>query len=101
MTQQAICEHDWFPTPNQCLAILARYTAPPSKYDKIIAKCQKTAEDHLAELTQSLRSGTATQDQVDAAPERWKRILLEQGYLRFDGDKPQPYIIRERKSDDA
>ena len=89
MTERVCKELDWFPTPRQCLEILERYTAPPSKKDKALRICLNHATERFDDFISKLHCGEHVE--LSDKPERWLRIAVERGYLRFvDGE----YIIR-------
>lgn len=84
MTERVCRELDWFPTPRQCLEILAGYTPPTSRKDKALAICANHTQARFDEWLQGLRAGISD---LNGKPERWLRIATEQGYLRcVDGE---------------
>ena len=99
MAKRCIDTMVFFPTISECHDVLGQWNNPlerPVDFAGIIIKRQRTRQ--FDEVRDALRAGTATQDQVDALPERWRSILMEQDFLRFDGERPKPYVIRERKA---
>jgi hypothetical protein len=89
MTERVCKELDWFPTPRQCLEILERYTPPPSKKDKALRICLNHATERFDDFISKLHCSEPVE--LSDKPERWLRIAVERGYLRFaDGE----YIIR-------
>jgi hypothetical protein len=89
MTERVCKELDWFPTPRQCLTILEEYTAPTSKKDKALRICLNHATERFDDFISKLHCGEPVE--LSDKPERWLRIAVERGYLRFaDGE----YIIR-------
>jgi hypothetical protein len=89
MTERVCKELDWFPTPRQCLAILEEYTAPTSKKDKALRIWLNHATERFDDFISKLHCGEPVE--LSDKPERWLRIAVERGYLRFvDGE----YIIR-------
>lgn len=83
-----VCEQfDWFPTPHQCLEILKEYREPTSPQGLALSYCAQFWNGKLDGFLDALRSRTATQDMVDAVPDRWRRIATEQGYLRWGDGK--------------
>lgn len=79
MTERVCRELDWFPTPRQCLAILADYRPPASRKDKALLLCANHTQAKFEEWLQALRDGVAS---LEGKPERWLRIATERGYLR-------------------
>lgn len=89
MTERVCRELDWFPTPRQCLDILDRYVPPASRKDKALQICAQHTEARFDEFMMSLRCGEPVR--LSDKPERWLRIAVERGYLRFvDGE----YVVR-------
>ena len=80
MTQRVCRELDWFPTPRQCLAILADYRAPATRKDKALSICARHTQARFDEWVMALRTGEPAD--LDTVPERWLRIAETQGYLR-------------------
>lgn len=80
MTERVCRELDWFPTPRQCLDILADYRPPASRKDKALMICANHTQARFDEWLQALRTGDVD---LEGKPERWLRIATEQGYLRF------------------
>lgn len=89
----------FFPAISECHEVLDEWQNPMAKPCNLANHlCAKQREHRFNDLRDTLRAGTATQDQIDQAPEQWRAILFEQGYLRFDATANK-YIIRERKHD--
>ena len=88
MTQRVCSELDWFPTPRQCLAILADYRPPASRKDKAFLLCASHTQAKFDEWIAALRKGGSVD--LVGKPERWLRIATERGYLRcIDGEYVQ------------
>lgn len=85
MTERVCRELDWFPTPNQCLAILADYRPPSTRKDKALHLCAQHTQAKFDEWLLALRKGERVD--LDGKPERWLRIATEQGYLRCTDGK--------------
>lgn len=101
LAQRCVDTMIFFPTIVECHDVLKEWVNPlgrPSRTAALIMR--KRSELKFDDVCNDLRTGKATQDQVDALPETWKSILFEQGYFRFDVEANK-YIIRERKSDVA
>jgi len=87
MTQRVCRELDWFPTPRQCLAILADYRPPATRKDRALLLCANHTQAKFDEWIAALRNGEA---ELAGKPERWLRIATERGYLRcIDGEYVQ------------
>lgn len=81
MTERVCRELDWFPTPRQCLAILADYRPPATRKDKALHLCAQHTQAKFDEWLQALRVGGAPVE-LQGKPDRWLRIATEHGYLR-------------------
>lgn len=92
MSRRACETLKWFPTPKDCLDILATFTAAPGDKAKALSLCQQFWQSRFDQFIASLRDRTATQADVDAVPEQWRRIAVERGFLRCVGDGA--YVIR-------
>ena len=79
MTERVCRELDWFPTPRQCLAILADYRPRATRKDMALAICAKHSQARFDEWIDAVRRGA---DCFLDVPERWLRIAETQGYLR-------------------
>lgn len=86
MTERVCRELDWFPTPNQCLAILEGYRPRATRKERALKICADHVEVRFNAFLASLRTGDVSQATIDAAPDRWKRIAYEQDYLKRDGE---------------
>lgn len=99
LAQRCVDTMIFFPTVKECHDVLEGWVNPMAKPSDIAMRIvYRQAEHRLEDFRATLRNGTATQPEVDALPERWRAILMEQGFLRFDGEYTQPYLIRERKA---
>lgn len=74
---------EWFPTPSQCLEILAEYRDPPTRRDQALLMCQKFTQSEFEAFIAKLRAGDGNQELLASVPERWKLIAVEMGILRF------------------
>ena len=91
MTQRVCSELDWFPTPHQCLAILADYQPPATRKDKALAICSQHTQTKFEQWIAALQNGGGD---LGGKPDRWLRIATERGYLRYkDGE----YVRRVAK----
>lgn len=87
MTERVCRELDWFPTPRQCLAILADYRPPISRKDKALLLCASHTQGRFEEWMGLMRAGKVDQGLIDDKPERWRRIAETQGLLRLTDGK--------------
>lgn len=69
---------DWYPTPKQCLDIIAGYREPISEQDRALLLCREFAEEQFAQWLENIRNGQPIGD----VPERWMRIAVERGAMR-------------------
>lgn len=93
MSQRACRELDWFPTPKQCLAILKDYVAPATPRETALMLVSQFHSSRFDEWIEQFKAGTMTDIAMNAAPDRWKRIAVERGFLRY-GDENE-FIIRK------
>lgn len=78
-----VCERfDWFPTPKQCLEVLSEYRKPTSEGEYALSQCHQYRQSRFEEWIDALRAGEISQGDVDNKPEQWRRIAVEQGFLR-------------------
>lgn len=90
LVERALSELNWFPTPKQCLDILADWRAPVSEDRRrrdlairlIAGERRLRFEDAMAALERRELDGEA----LDALPQRWKLIAVERGFLRDTHD---------------
>lgn len=96
MARNACTKFDWFPTPRQCLEILAEYRPVTSEKERALMLCHSFWQGRFEDFIAALKDGSATQETVDAVSERWRLIAMERGFLRHMPDgtfiirKPQP-----------
>ena len=74
MVFHAFERHTFFPSVKDCLEILREYQPPPLPRDNVLRLCQISASIRLDAWLARIEDGTATQSEIDAAPEAWKRI---------------------------
>lgn len=95
LVEQATLTCRFFPTPMECKAILDRWSRTDGPH-----RAQQFAQVRAAREVQArfdhtmlqLRRGEMTQEQVDALPERWKRIAATQGHLWEGTYKLRPRV---------
>jgi hypothetical protein len=78
MARRACQTLDWFPTPRQCLDLLAEYRPPTSDQERALALCQDYSTDKFNRWMTNLSEGQPIGD----VPEQWMRIAVEQGAMR-------------------
>ena len=78
MARTACMTLDWFPTPRQCLDIIADYRPPVSDQEVAIRLCQDYTSNKFDRWIANLTQGQPVGD----VPEQWKRIAVEQGAMR-------------------
>lgn len=78
LSDEACRRCDWFPTPKQCLEIIAEHRPPVSERDATLRLCAAFAEDALAAWLANLEAG----EEIGDVPEQWIRIAIERGPLR-------------------
>lgn len=85
---------EWFPTPSQCLEILAAYTDPPTPRDRALAACHGYAQRQFETFRAALKAGEGTAELLETVPDQWKRIAVEQGFLRWS--RGGGFVIADR-----
>lgn len=101
LVERALAELNWFPSPKQCLDILADWKEPVSKERRrrdiacnlIAGERRMRFEDAMYAMQARELHGEA----LDAIPERWKLIAVERGYLRL---APDGFIVRHEPKRD-
>lgn len=78
MAREACRAYDWFPTPRQCLDLIANYRPPASERETALRLCADFAENRFAHWLVNIRNGQPVGD----VPEKWLRIAVEQGAMR-------------------
>lgn len=94
MAQRCIETMVFFPAVSECLQILnewKHHASDPKALAKVVLL--REMQRRLDDLRVKVRSGTVRQDDIDNAPERWQMILIEEGFLKRDGNS---VIRRER-----
>lgn len=94
MVNRAIRELKWFPTPSECLAIIADHQDPETPRQRAFAMLQGFAQTRFEDFRAKLKAGEGTPDLVASAPDQWKRICVEQGFLRWT--REGGFVIEER-----
>ena len=93
MSRKVCEEYDWFPTPHQCLEILATYRPPVSDKEMALTLCRHFWTEKLENFLDTLKAGTCVQEMIDGVPDQWRRIAAERGYLRRLPDGS--YVVRQ------
>lgn len=87
LTEQATLHCRFFPTPSECNAILNRWERADPEYRAVAHAGMLARIEHEArfeDLLTRFRAGSVEQPEVDALPDRWRRICRERGFLRAD-----------------
>ena len=82
MTQRVCRELDWFPTPRQCLEILADYRPRATRKDIALRICAKHTQARFDQWIAALRTGGDAD--IEGVPDGWLQIAETQGFLRFN-----------------
>ncbi len=76
---RAACQTlDWFPTPRQCLDLIADYRPPVSDQETALRLCQ----DYTSESFERWIGNVIDGQPIGDVPDQWKRIAVEQGAMR-------------------
>jgi len=78
MAREACRKYDWFPTPRQCLELVAEYRPPVSERETTLRLCSDFAQAQFDRWLANVRDGQEPGD----VPESWMRIAVEQGVMR-------------------
>lgn len=85
LTERATLTCKFFPSPQECKAILDQWNrsdGPFRAHQLAQTRVRNELQLRFTDLVTRLREGKVTQQEVDALPERWKRILAVQGFVR-------------------
>jgi hypothetical protein len=93
MARRACAELQWFPTPRQCLELLQEYRRPSTEKDEALSLCHQFWQGKFEDFIFNLKNRACDQETVDAVPQQWRLIAVEQGFLRYLADQ-QKFIIR-------
>lgn len=94
LVEQALAECDWFPTPAQCIAIIGRWrrSDDPVRLRNVAqSRARAELQFRFDEILTRLESRSMNQAEIDALPDRMKRIGEERGFLRIVDGR---FIIR-------
>lgn len=89
MVEQAITTLDWFPTPKQCLDILAgwkRNDEPAQRKASAIKMVRAERRARFDEVMRTLERREYAQAAIDALPAQIRSIAAERGFLRLHDD---------------
>lgn len=78
MARSACQTLNWFPTPRQCLEIIADYRPPETDQETALRLCQAYTSETFERWISNVIDGQPIGD----VPDQWKRIAVEQGALR-------------------
>ena len=78
MARRACETLDWFPTPRQCLDLIAEYRPPEP--DQVVAL--RLCQDYTTEQFERWITNVIDCQPIGDVPEQWMRIAVEQGAMR-------------------
>lgn len=78
MARTACQTLDWFPTPRQCLELIADYRPPTSPQEIALRLCEHYTTEQFDRWMTRICDGQPVGD----VPEQWLRIAVEQGAMR-------------------
>lgn len=90
MFNRAIDTCRWFPTVAECLELLAEWErSDPHTWRRNKAKSRAAweRETRMRDAMMELAARAMPQVEIDALPEYWRKIAVERGYLRMDGEQ--------------
>jgi hypothetical protein len=88
LVEHATLECRFFPSPAECKAILDRWSRTDGPWRAWQTAHHRAQQEHQArwdDLFARFHRGEVKQDEVDALPDRTKRVAATLGYLREDG----------------
>lgn len=91
LVETALSTLDWFPTPKQCLDILADWRDPDAaahKHRTVMAASavRQEKQARLNDIMDALDRRLLDQAAIDALPQRVREIGAERGFLRLHDD---------------
>lgn len=91
MVETAMAKYDWFPTPKQCLDILADWRDRDAVVHRhrvamAASAVRQERQARIGDVMGALDRRELDQDQIDALPERMQQIGVERGFLRLHDD---------------
>ena len=93
MSREAIRRLDWFPTPHQCLQILAEYRETTQR-EQALRLVHNWASSKFHAWIDGIRADAVSQADIDGAPDQWKRVAAERCILRRMDDGS--YTVRRK-----
>lgn len=94
MVETAISELEWFPSPKQCLEILARWQRNDGEVQRRASAAKMVRDEQRARFDDTLAAlerREMDQAAIDALPRRMREIAAERGYLRRHDDGQYRY----------
>jgi hypothetical protein len=89
LAEQSLATLDWFPSPKQCLDILARWTRNDEALQRQAAARRMVRAETRARFEDTMRAlerREFDQAAIDALPEHIRSIGAERGFLRLHDD---------------
>ena len=96
LVERATLECKWFPSPQEMKAIFDRWSRTDGPHRAVQLAQLRASQEKQArfdDLVARLKEEQVTQEEVDALPDRWKRILATQGFLRDDTLALRPWRV--------
>lgn len=78
LATESLTRFDWFPSPKQCIEVMAEYREPYSERETVLRLCADFAQAAFDRWLVALIEGQPIGD----VPERWIGIAVERGPLR-------------------
>lgn len=85
LVEHATLECRFFPTPQECKAILDRWNrtdGPWRAHQLAQHRARQERQARFDDVMRRFQLGEVTQEEADALPERWRRIAATRGFLR-------------------
>ena len=104
MVEKAITTLDWFPTPKQCLDILAgwrRNDEIAARHAAAVRLVRAERRARFDDIMATLERREVDQAGIDALPEQMRRIAAERGFLRLHDDGVYRARVETRTNGDS
>lgn len=102
LVERATLDLKFFPTPQEAKVILDRWSRTDGPHRAVQfaqLRVRQELQARFDDVVAQLKEGKVTQEQVDALPERWKRILATQGFVRDVTYALRPWTVPQQEGE--